>query len=81
MNIEKRLKKMQKLDLVWVILGQIILMPLYLLYIMIYYTNIKKGQKSKDIINYSYILSHALLPLISLFIFYFLDLEKFNEKY
>lgn len=40
-----------------------------------------QGQKALNFINYSYILSHALLPLISLFIFYFLDLEKFNEKY
>lgn len=40
-----------------------------------------QGQKALNFINYSYILSHALLPLISLFIFYFLDLEKFNKKY
>lgn len=39
-----------------------------------------QGKKALEIINYSYVFSLAFIPIISLIIFYFLDVEKINKN-
>ena len=39
-----------------------------------------QGKKALEIISYSYIFSLAFIPIISLIVFYFLDVEKVNKN-
>lgn len=39
-----------------------------------------QGKKALEIINYSYVFSLAFIPIISLIIFYFFDVEKINKN-